>query len=374
MQVPLPVLVLGGYGFFGRRICESLAKNPRVRLNIAGRNLDEATALAYQLGLSAQHAKPLDANDPRLASHLKKLGVRLLVHTAGPFQGQDYHVAQAAIAAGCHCLDLADGRAFVTGITRLDAAARAARVAVVSGVSSVPALSSAVIDTYLPAFSQLDRIRIGISSGALIPGRATVRGVFSYCGQPIRVLEDGQWKDVRGWLDRQTHRFPRPVEQRILGRCEVPDLTLLPERYAGVRTVSFHAGIASVMGHKLVEFLSRQVEAGRLKSLTPIAGLFYSIARRLQPLMSDSGGMYVKLAGLDTDGAPLELCWQLLAAENHGPHIPCAPAIALTGKIAEGFEPPPGAMPCMGLLTLDEILDALKGLRIREVAPAVRGR
>jgi hypothetical protein len=26
-------------------------------------------------------------------------------------------------------------------------------------------------------------------------------------------------------------------------------------------------------------------------------------------------------------------------------------------------------MPCMGLLTIDEIMDALEGLRVREVAP-----
>jgi len=79
--------------------------------------------------------------------------------------------------------------------------------------------------------------------------------------------------------------------------------------------------------------------------------------------------MYVKLEGLDPAGAPLKLLWQVLAGDNHGPYIPCAPAIALTHKIAAGAPPPPGAMPCMGLLTLDEILDALQGLRVREVAP-----
>src|SRR5262245_11620886 len=98
---PTRVLVLGAYGFFGRRICEALGRNPRVRLLLAGRDDSKATALAYQLGLTAEHAKRVDADDPRLANLLKKLGVNVLIHTAGPFQQQDYHVARAAIQAGC---------------------------------------------------------------------------------------------------------------------------------------------------------------------------------------------------------------------------------------------------------------------------------
>ena len=83
-------------------------------------------------------------------------------------------MARAAIKAGCNYLDLADGRAFVTGISRLDAEARAAGVSIISGASSLPALTSAVVDKYRGEFKRLDSIRIGITSGALIPGIATL--------------------------------------------------------------------------------------------------------------------------------------------------------------------------------------------------------
>ena len=366
------VLVLGAYGFFGARISSALARNPRIRLILAGRDLQKATALAYQVGLTAGHAQRVDADDPRLAPLLRKLGVNVLIHTAGPFQQQDYRVAQAAIDAGCHYLDLADGREFVCNVARLDTAARAAGVAVISGASSLPALSAAVIDDYLPQFSRLDAIRMGISSGSRVPGIATVRGIFSYCGKPFRALENGQWVEVHGWLDRRQHEFPKPVGARLFGRCDVPDLVLLPARYPGVKTVSFHAGFASFTGHKAIELLARQVQAGRLASAAPFAGVFHWVAGRVQALVSDSGGMYVRLEGLDGEGKPLGLTWMLLASENHGPHIPCAPSIALAGKIAAGFAPPAGATPCLGLLTLDEILERLQGLRVREIAPAVR--
>ena len=179
-------------------------------------------------GLRAENAKPLDATDPKLTDKLRKLGVATLIHTAGPFQDQNYAVAQAAIRAGCNYLDLADGREFVTGIGALDNAARAAGVSVVSGVSSLPALSSAVVDRYRGEFSRLDAIRVGITSGAVVPGIATVRGILSYTGQPFRVLENGVWIETRGWLDTRVHQFPKPVDARLLGRCDVPDLTCCP--------------------------------------------------------------------------------------------------------------------------------------------------
>ena len=368
----LRVLVLGAYGFFGSRICAALARNPGIELILAGRDLNKATALAYQLGLNADRAKVLDATDPKLAAQLKKLGVNLLIHTAGPFQQQKYEVAQAAIQAGCHYLDLADGRDFVAGITRLDAAARAARVSVISGASSLPALSCAVVDEYRGDFSRLDAIRIGLSSGALMPGIATVRAIFSYCGQPLRALEGGRQIEVHGWSDTEVHTFPRPVGARRLSRCDVPDLDLLAARFAGVKSVSFRAGSASDGGHKLVELLSRLVQRGTLRSAAPFARPLYTLGRWMQTFFSDAGAMYITMTGLGTDGQSHELTWTILAGDNHGPHIPCGPSIALADKIAAGVPLPAGAMPCLGLLKVEDILEPLKNLRIREIAPVAQ--
>jgi saccharopine dehydrogenase-like NADP-dependent oxidoreductase len=338
---------------------------------LAGRDAGKATALAYQLGLRAERARALDATDPNLGAHLRKLGIRTVIHTAGPFQGQQYHVARSAIAAGSNYLDLADGREFVTGIGALDAAARAAGVCVFSGASSLPALSSAVVDQHLPYFARLESIAIGISSGAKLPGMATLRAVLGYCGKPFRVWENGAWVETHGWLDRRTFGFPKPVGPRLLGRCDVPDLTLLPQRYPTARTVSFHAGFVSETCHKALELLARQVQRGRLESALPFAGPLYWIARRLEPMLPDRGGMFIRMHGPDDDGRARTLTWQLLAYDNHGPHIPCGPAIALARKLARGESVEPGARPCMGVLTVKEILATLQGLSVREFAPAV---
>ena len=364
------VMILGGYGFFGGRIATALARNPRIQLLIAGRSLEKATALAYQLGLRAENARALDAASPQFAAQLRKLGVTTLIHTAGPFQEQNYAVAHAAIQAGCTYLDLADGREFVTGIVKLDAAAKAANVAVVSGVSSLPALTTAVLDRYLTEFSRLDTVRSGISSGAIVPGTATVRAVLGYCGQPFRVLEKGQWIVEYGWLDRVDHEFPKQVGTRPLGRCDVPDLDLLPQRYPTLKTASFHAGFASNTAHGVVEKVAQRVRDGKLKSALPFTRMFATIARWIQPLVSDRGAMFVTMEGIDTDGDALSLTWNLIARDNDGPNIPCAAAIALANKLAAGQVLPAGATPCMGFLSVEDLLEPLKGLSIRELAPA----
>jgi saccharopine dehydrogenase-like NADP-dependent oxidoreductase len=367
------ILVLGGYGFFGARICAALARNPRIQLIIAGRHAEKATALAYQIGLRAENARALDATSPQFSQMLRKLGVNTIIHTAGPFQDQNYAVAQAAIQAGANYLDLADGREFVAGIARLDAAAKAANVSVVSGASSLPALTTAVIDRYLPDFARLDAVRSGITSGAVVPGIATMRAVLGYCGQPFRVLENGQWVTVHGWLDTVEHNFPKPVGPRPLGRCDVPDLDLLPQRYPTLKTASFHAGFASNTAHRAVERIAMLVRDGKLRSAVPFARVLSTIARWIQPIVSDRGAMFVTMEGLHENGAPLKLTWNLVARENDGPNIPCAASIALANKLASGQAVPAGAMPCMGLLNVDELMEPLKGLSIREFPPPTAG-
>lgn len=367
------VLVLGGYGFFGARICAALAQDEGIRLLVGGRDGNKALALASSLGQPADRALAIDANGKDFTERLRGAGVTLLIHTAGPFQGQDYGVARAAIAAGCHYIDLADARDFVAGIESLDAEACRAGVLVSAGASSLPALSSAVVDRYFSRFSRLDSICHGIGSGARAPGPATMRGVFSYCGKPFTRLKEGRWETTHGWLDLTAHRFPSPVGRRYLGSCDVPDLVLFPRRYPSVRTVTFHAGFASTTGHLAVWAGAGLVKANLLPSLVPLVSPLHRISGWMEPLVSDKGGMFVTMKGLDAQGQPLNLTWHLLAARHHGPHIPCGAAIALARKLARGALSVRGALPCMGLLSVEEYLAALDGMAVWEAPPEVAG-
>ncbi|MGQ5523508.1 saccharopine dehydrogenase family protein [Chitinimonas sp. PSY-7] len=360
-------LVLGGYGFFGSRICQALASNKAIHLLIGGRDVVQAQTLASKLSLNTDQGIAIDAHAPDLAQRLKALNVDTVIHTAGPFQGQDYSVARSAIGAGANYIDLADGREFVAGIAELDSAARDQGVFVTSGASSLPALSSAVVDRYLSRFSRIESIRHGIGSGARAPGLATMRGVFGYCGKAFSRLQAGRWQTTRGWLDLTCYRFPSPVGARLLGSCDVPDLVLFPHRYPDVHTVVFHAGFASPLGHLFVWCVSQLVRMHLLSSARPLVKPLHTISQWMEPWVSDKGGMFVSLEGVGIDGQPLKLDWHLVAAQNHGPHIPCGASIALAVKLARGDKLPHGAMPCMGLLTVEEYLAALQGFDVREI-------
>src|SRR5690606_25405438 len=131
------------------------ARDGDVDLVLAGRTAarlgEQAEALSTSLGRTVRTAM-LDAN--RIGSDdLKPLSADLVINASGPYQGRDYGLARAAIAARCHYIDLADARDFVVGFRTLDDDARAAGVLAVSGASSVPGISSAVVAHHRDAFA-----------------------------------------------------------------------------------------------------------------------------------------------------------------------------------------------------------------------------
>lgn len=360
------IVVLGGYGNFGRRIVAALAHEPECRLFVCGRNIELAKQAAQAAGGSAEPLS-LDCHAPDFSAELRRIGAALVIHTAGPFQGQGYEVPRACIAAGAHYIDLADGRAFVCGIRSLDPAARANDVLVVSGASSLPALSSAVVDMFRPAFSSIDSIDHGITSGAKPPGQATMNGVLAYAGKPFLQWRAGEWRPAFGWQGMARHRYPPPVNARWIAHCDVPDLDLFPERYRPVRTVRFRAGVGPASSMFGLWFASWLVRIGWIHTLAAYVPTLHRAATAIERFGSRCSAMHVTVSGTDLAGQPATRTWQLLAEQDHGPFIPCFPAIALARKFLRAEINARGAMPCMGLLTVNEILDVGRELSLRVV-------
>ena len=150
------IVVLGGYGNFGARICRGLAPDRALTVVAAGRHRGAAPAEFSALGI---HETVLDIVADGFAESLRALNPALVIHCVGPFQGQDYRVARAALACGAHYIDLSDGRDFVAGFgVALDGMARQAKRLAVTGASTLPALSSAVVDACVTPFSALKSI------------------------------------------------------------------------------------------------------------------------------------------------------------------------------------------------------------------------
>ena len=364
---PYPVLIVGGTGAFGSRIAELLRRGDAFALVLGGRNRAALDALADAMardGKARPRVLTLDA-ETATGAEIAASGAALVINASGPFQGAGYALARAAIAAGCHYVDLADGRAFVKDFPALDAAARAAGVLAISGASSVPGLSSAVVAHVQDSFAAGQTIDIVISPGnAFDPGVATVRAVLGGVGQPLSVFRDGTWQTVYGWQGLRRGDFGA-AGRRWLGHVAVPDLDLFPAHVPGVRTVRFQAGLEVSLFHLGLWTASWLVRCGAVRSLAPLAPSLLALKRRLHRLGSDAGGMTVEIGGVAHTGEPKLVRWELVATHGDGPYVPALASVAIARRLASGAETETGARACYMAVALPDILAEADGLAIR---------
>lgn len=347
----MKTVVLGGYGNFGARICRALSSDSApVELIVAGRDERKAAALAQACGATAAR---IDIADPALPERLKRLGAELVIHTAGPYQAQGYEVARACAQAAAHYIDLADGRRFVCDFPdALDHAFRQQGKLAISGASSVPALSSAVINHLTEGWRGISDIDVCIAPAQTAPrGVATMAAVLTYCGAPIKVWQDGRWQIRYGWDAPQRVAFAR-LQLRSAALCDIPDLELFPAHYAGVQSVMFRAALEVGIGQHGMALLAALRRRGLIGRPERMAGLLNGCAALLDPFGSSLGGMVVRVRGSGQDGKDIGGQWHIAADSDHGPEIPAMAAILLARRLARGQLTQVGATTALGLLTL----------------------
>ncbi len=341
----MKVLVLGGSGHFGGRICRRLARVPDIEV------------------VAPSHST-LDIKSSSLAASLGKLAPDVVLHTAGPFQGQDYAVARACIDAGCHYVDLADGREFVTHFSQLDADARAAGVSLISGASTLPGITSSVVEAARSEFEKIDSVETSIAPAHQTPrGLGTVSAVLSYCGQSFTTLRNGDWETVHGWQDLRSQRYPG-FRHRLSAVCDVPDLELMPLRFPELRTATFHAALEARWEQLALWMMAWLTRLRIVRDWAGFATIFANFSQRLIGLGSDRGGMHVRIGGVGAGGRRICRDWYVFAGENHGPEIPCTPSIVVTKKLLSGELSDRGAAACWNLFSIAELLDELKDFDI----------
>ncbi len=363
------ILILGGYGNFGKRIAAQLAAKG-VAVVIAGRSASKAAACAKQLsGTGATHASvtfaAFDAHRA-LDENLRRIRPRVVINTIGPFQTSDYKIVRACMDNKVHYIDLADGRRFVTGIAALDARARQQGVTVISGASTVPGLSSAVLDHYGGTFSRMTALIYGISPGQQAErGLATTQGIMTYVGKPLAPFPGGK-DTLYGWQDIHRQAYPG-LGKRWMANCDIPDLDLLPERY-GLRRIRFSAGLELAPLHLGLWGLSWLVRLGVPLNLPGRSKTLLRMSNRCNSFGSADGGMHMIIHGLDHDGSPISVKWFIIARNGDGPYIPTIASVLVGKHLAEGKPMAPGARACVGLISLADILRALESRDIATFA------
>jgi len=353
------VLILGGYGNFGKRISTALAKDG-IDIVIAGRNKNKAEELIEEIKEQYPNAGVSSAIfdiNKGLASYLDKENPNIVINTCGPFQIADYSIAKTCIEHKIHYIDLSDGRDFVNGITALNKQAKDNDVVVISGASTVPCLSSAVLEKYKDEFSEIESLVYGITPGQKTPrGLATTKSILTYLGKPIKSCA-GNEKSY-GWQGLYRQKYPK-LGNRLMANCDIPDLDLLPKHY-GIKSIRFSAGMESGLLHLGIWALSWIVRIGTPFNLQKYAGFLLKASHLFDWMGTENGGMHMIMRGKDKDGKPKEIKWFIIAMSNDGPQIPCIPAIVLAKKLLRVELEKVGAFPCVGLVSLGEYMEELE--------------
>lgn len=358
------VMILGASGVFGSRIATRLARY-NIPLILAGRNRTLINQLKTDIArwFPACNVQVIFFDIKNAAKlYLSRYRPGVVINTCGPFQTANYDIALDCIDLGIHYIDLADSRSFVNGIAALDAQAKAADCIVISGASTVPALSSAVIDSYREQFQRLDSLVFGIAPGQKTPrGLATTRSVLSYLGKPFPPFP-GMSKSMYGWQNLYRQDYP-VIGKRWMGNCDIPDLDLLPQYY-GLRSIRFSAGMESSALHLSLWVLSWLVRLGLPLNLNKHAKKLLKLSRLFDCFGSGAGGMHLILSGEDKSGVAKTVQWFIIVKHGRGPFIPTIPAVIMTKKILENKFNHAGARPCIGLFTLAEFIEESSDLDI----------
>lgn len=307
----------------------------------------------------------LDTESSTLSSCLQLSGANVVVHTAGPFQGQGYSVARACIDAKMHYIDLADGREFVVGIDSLNEEAEKAGVLLVSGASSVPALSCAVVEAARDRYEleSIDEIDMGINPGNKTErGIATVKAILSFTGHPIP-----SFPPTIGWNGVIKHRYPTPVGERLLSPCDVPDVVLFPKHFSTEKKrphVYFRAGLELPVLHYAMVVMGKLTQLGIVKNWAKYGWVLMELSKYFMVFGSHHGAMHVTVKGKGKNHDQKKVTWTLLAADGDGPNVPVLAATAMVRKLQRNKIRKTGAMPCMGFISVDECIAESEGLSI----------
>jgi Domain of unknown function (DUF4166)/Saccharopine dehydrogenase NADP binding domain len=355
------VLIIGGYGTFGGRLVDLLADESRLEMIVAGRSASRAGEFYSRRTGNARLIPAAFDRDGDVAEQLRALAPDVLVDASGPFQSygeRRYRIIGACIAQSVHYLDLADGSEFVDGVSAFDSAARAAGVSVLSGVSSFPVLTAAVVRHLSVAMTRVVTIHAGIAPSPYAGvGANVVRAIASYAGKSVALTRGGTASVGYPFTEslRYTIAPPGklPLRNTLFSLVDVPDLRALPKLWPEANEVWMGAGPVPEILHRALNVFAWLVRCRLLPSLSPLANLMSVVINKLR-WGEHRGGMFVVVTGLDGRQRETKRSWHLLAEGDDGPFIPSMAIESIIRKMLDGHPPRPGARAAVRELELSD--------------------
>lgn len=330
------VLVLGATGVFGRRLVRRLSTFTDLEVIVTSRQQSKADELVASLRQAASTEVTALGLDHRhdFASALETLKPWAVIDASGPFQGADYRIPLAVLQSGAHSIDLSDAEDYLVGFAAaVDPLAKAKGLVALSGVSSTPGLSVAIVDALVKDWQRVDSIDMAITpDGHNDVGSSAVAGVMSYAGVLVDQFRHGKMRRVPGWLGSEVIKMPG-VGHRRVAPVETIDANLMQARFKPTSRVKFQAGLESPLEQWGVMALAKLRQWGLIKNAAGLVPWLVKGRSLTRHFAGKSGGMVVTVRGLDALGLWTEAQWSLLAQNGDGPNVPALPAVAAIGML-----------------------------------------
>lgn len=326
------VLVVGASGYFGSLLVEDLLRHTGADVWVGSRGRPMEDLLRHVGPRLSQRLTPCvcDLTQPASVEALVPQ-VQIAVCAAGPYQGLPLTLLESCVEHGVPYIDLADDRAFFSRAREWVAQRDAAGLpALCIGWSAVPALSGLLARIVVDGLDRVDALFIQIAPGNRSPrNKGTVASLLASLGKPFRLWREGEWREVRGWSEARTFRFPSPIGPRRGYLVDVPDHEIFPALFhAGA--VEFRVGAELALFNHAASALAwlsrkRAIQWDRWAGgLAPTMGVFGSLGH-------DWGGVGVDVSGSKA-GLPVrrQAC---VVAGSSGQRIPVMPAAVMVGRL-----------------------------------------
>lgn len=178
----------------------------------------------------------------------------MVINPVGPYQTADFTTAINCILLGVNYIDLADAREYVNDFAMLAQEAIKKDCIAITGASTLPCLSSAVLNHYKDEFKTIDSLVYGITLGQKNErGLATLKSILSYAGRRLGDFP-GVTKKIYGWQDLYRQEYTL-LGKCWMANCDVPDLDLLPAFFP-IKSIRFSTGIENPVAHLGLAFLA----------------------------------------------------------------------------------------------------------------------
>lgn len=231
------IAVYGASGYTGKLVAAELRRRG-LDMVLAGRSIERLREAAGEAGVPAAELRAADLDDPTaLAGALR--GCDVVINCVAPFIRLGEPVVRAAIAAGCHYVDIAGEQRYIKRIFDAYAGdARRAGVTVIPGLTDDGLTGDLIAHLVAERIQPVERLTIAhrlVSGG---PSRGTMRSAlqnldtFETGGL---TYEDGAWRSGER-PTRTSITFPESSEPSPVVQFPAPEVVTIP-RHVRARRV-----------------------------------------------------------------------------------------------------------------------------------------